>query len=172
MSGSAREQLMRLYQEQFPALCAHLSRVLGDRNQAQDLAQQAGLRLLELDCAQLRQIREPRAFLFQIGTNLARDCLRRRVTAAAGAQELQLRANTCEPGPELLTDQLQELERVRAAVAQLPPQARRVLLLARVEGLSQKAVASRLGIQPKTVENHLARALALLLKLLGKRDGQ
>lgn len=163
----ARNELMALYQGQFSALLAHLQRLLGDRAHAQDLAQQAGMKLLELTDEQVDSLREPRAFLFQVATNLARDALRRRVTATAGNDELmQRQVDSAQPDPETLACVQQELQRVQAAIADLPAQARSVLLLARVHGHSHKEIASQLGIQPKTVENYLARALAGLAQRL------
>ncbi len=50
-------------------------------------------------------------------------------------------------------------ERLAALVAQLPEKCRIVFTLSRNEGLSQKQIASRLGIAEKTVESHLSKAL-------------
>lgn len=165
-----RHALIALYQSQFAGLLAHLRRLLGDAGQAQDLAQQAGLKLLELPPEQISEIRDPRAFLFQIASNLARDQLRRRLTAQAGQAALRAAPPPAVAGPDRIFDQQEQLIRLRAAIARLPEQARRVLLLARIEGFSHKEIAVRLGIQPKTVENHLGRALALLAQHLDKHD--
>lgn len=164
---NARNELMALYQSQFSALLVHLQRLIGDRAHAQDLAQQAGMKLLEMSDEQVGALREPRAFLFQVATNLARDALRRRVTATAGNDELlQRQADRVQPDPETLACVQQELQRVQTAIADLPAQARSVLLLSRVHGRSHKEIARELGIQPKTVENYLARALAGLAQRL------
>lgn len=167
--SAAVDALAILYQGQFSTLTAHLQRLLGDRAQAEDLAQQAGLKLLQLTPEQRAGLREPRAFLYQIATNLARDALRRRCTAEAGQAELARDAETLAQDPESITSAMQELARVRVAIAGLPPQARAALLLARVEGLSHKAIAARLGVQPKTVENYLARAITGLHRRLGEQ---
>lgn len=170
MDGGRATELMQLYQSQFAGLLAHLRRLLGDATQAQDLAQQAGLKLLELAPAQVAAIRDPRAFLFQIASNLARDQLRRRFTAQVGQQALRNTPPIQVAGPDLLLAHQQELARVRQVIATLPEQARRVLLLSRVEGCSHKEIAERLGIQPKTVENHLSRALGMLAQRLEQPD--
>ena len=54
----------------------------------------------------------------------------------------------------------------------LPKRPREVLMLARVEGYSQKEIADRLGLSPKTVENHLTRALAQLAQRLQRSRQQ
>lgn len=60
----------------------------------------------------------------------------------------------------------QELERfdrlADEALAQLPPQGRRVFELCRKEGKSYKEVADLLGISPNTVREHMVRSLAVL----------
>jgi RNA polymerase sigma factor (sigma-70 family) len=45
------------------------------------------------------------------------------------------------------------------AIRALPRQRRRVILLRRVYGLSQREVAVKLGISERTVENHIAQAV-------------
>ena len=42
--------------------------------------------------------------------------------------------------------------------------------LSRFGGLSQKEIAANMGLERKTVENHLTRALALLARALGGQD--
>jgi len=61
-----------------------------------------------------------------------------------------------------------DLERaVHGAVAALPERCRAVLELRWREGMSYAEIAAVLGITPKTVENHLARALNMLRPRLG-----
>jgi RNA polymerase sigma-70 factor (ECF subfamily) len=60
------------------------------------------------------------------------------------------------------------------AISALPPQCRRVFLLRKVQGLSQKDVAQRLGLSVSTVEKHLATGLVKCseyLKLRGYEVG-
>ena len=47
-------------------------------------------------------------------------------------------------------------------VAQMPPRCRQVLTMLRQRHLSYTEVGAVLGISPKTVEIHMARALAIL----------
>jgi RNA polymerase sigma factor (sigma-70 family) len=145
-----------VYAESYVDLTRFLRRLCGEA--AEDMAQEAGMRLV---AAMRREcIEHPRAFLFHAATNLARDQLRRRVVA----QDHAAAQGECEPVPG--TDQVaavhQEVALVSKAIADLPTRAREVLKLARIEGYSQKEIASQLGITPKTVENHLTRALAML----------
>ena len=56
----------------------------------------------------------------------------------------------------------QELTLLETAIAELPPGCRAVLLLRKVELLSHREIADRLGIAISTVEKQHARALRLL----------
>lgn len=157
-----------VYAENYADLTRFLRRLCGEAALAEDLAQEAGMRLI---AAMPREhIENPRAFLFHAAANLARDQLRRRVVAQAHAESL----DEVEPAPG--TDHVaavrQEVALVAKAIADLPARARAVLQLARIEGYSQKEIAAQLGITPKTVENHLTRALAQLTARLRTRGRQ
>jgi RNA polymerase sigma factor (sigma-70 family) len=147
----------------------YLRRLVDDEALADDLAQEAGLRLLR--AGREGDIREPRAWLFHAGANLARDALRRRLTWHAASDALAHDAPASPAAPDELAAIDQDLGALSRAIATLPAQARRILLLARVEGHSHKEIARALGIAPKTVENHLGRAVARLVELLGQRPG-
>ena len=58
------------------------------------------------------------------------------------------------------------LRRLADALDRLPDRCREVVWLRRVEELSQKDVASRLGISEKTVEKHIAKGMRLLADAL------
>jgi RNA polymerase sigma-70 factor (ECF subfamily) len=147
----------------------YLRRLVDDEALADDLAQEAGMRLLR--AGRDGSIREPRAWLFHAGANLARDALRKRTTWAAAAAEIAHADEGLAPAPDELAAMDQDLGALRRAIEDLPPQARRILLLARVEGRSHKEIARLLGLATKTVENHLGRAVARLAQALGRRPG-
>jgi RNA polymerase sigma-70 factor (ECF subfamily) len=52
--------------------------------------------------------------------------------------------------------------RLRQALSELPEQCRTVFQMSRFEDLKYKEIAERLSISPKTVENHMGKALKLL----------
>jgi RNA polymerase sigma-70 factor (ECF subfamily) len=157
-----------IYSDNYADLTRFLRRLCGDASLAEDLAQEAGMRLIS--AMQREHIEQPRAFLFHAAANLARDQLRRRVVAQDYADAL----GESEPAPG--TDQIaavqQEVALVAKAISDLPARARAVLQLARIEGYSQKEIAEKLGIKAKTVENHLTRALTQLTSRLHMRGRQ
>jgi RNA polymerase sigma factor (sigma-70 family) len=157
-----------IYAESYADLTRFLRRLCGEAALAEDLAQEAGIRLV----AALRRecVEHPRAFLFHAAANLARDHLRHRLIVqqhAHAQDELE-----SAPGADQIAAVQQEVALVAKAISDLPTRAREVLQLARIQGYSQKEIATQLGIAPKTVENHLTRALAQLAARLRTRGRQ
>lgn len=166
---AAADSVAELYASCYSELVAYLRRLCGDAGLAEDLAQEAGMRLI----AQSRReaIAKPRAFLFHVATNLARDQLRRRMVSDSYAIDADYEdAGGHAPGADHIASVQEDVARVSAALSTLTPRARDVLILARIHGHTQKEIADRLKLQPKTVENHLTRALAQLgAALTGRR---
>lgn len=76
--------------------------------------------------------------------------------------ELETRISTleaCNPN-ELFTVEAQEI--VNKTLASLPEQTRRIFIMSRYQNKSHKEIAEQLGITPKGVEYHIARALKRL----------
>jgi RNA polymerase sigma-70 factor (ECF subfamily) len=66
------------------------------------------------------------------------------------------------PGADRIVDSLLTLGRVKAAAQQLPEPTKSIFRLNRFEGLSQKAIAERMGLSTTSIENHIRRALDIL----------
>jgi RNA polymerase sigma-70 factor (ECF subfamily) len=69
-------------------------------------------------------------------------------------------------GPERVTSARQEYERLLEAVKQLPPQQRAVFELRKFQDLSVEEIVRHMGIGKKTVQTHLTRAQAQVLKFM------
>jgi RNA polymerase sigma factor (sigma-70 family) len=134
-------------------------------NDIDDLVQEAFARIWEVDFS---TIRNGRAYLYATVGNLLAEYVRRsRIVPIELLGEIDsLSIISEEPGPDRRVGARQELDRLRAIVATLPAQCRRVFELRKFDGFSHKEVAQRMGLSEKTVENHLTRALARVTEAL------
>lgn len=118
----------------------------------------------------LDAIKSPLQYASQTATAIVIDHMRRsRVISinAAGTLE-QLEISAPEASPEQQLEFREEIAIVAQSLAQLPERTREVLLLRRVEGLSQQETAEKLHISIKTVEKHMASGVAALVTWFGR----
>lgn len=107
-------------------------------------------------------------YLFKIATNLLRDRQRRMAvrnsTVHESYEDEMHGADSDSPGPERLAQSSQLIEQLVAALHELPERTREVFTLYHLHDLSHAQIATRLGIAVSTIEKHMARASAYLLK--------
>ena len=151
------DDLAEVYRTTYRALVRFLYRKVWDADRAEDLAQEAFTRALE------RRPENPRGWLFVVAANMARDEARR---AARERRHLTLLSGeqpaAAPPSDETLHAELQR-SRVRAAVEQLTPRDREVLLLWD-SGLSYDEIAEQTGLARGAVSTTLARARRRLVE--------
>ena len=106
-------------------------------------------------------VQSPKAFLFTTARNLALDQLRRQRVAHVEpvAEVADLFVYEGEPTPADAAAHNQELELLTQAIQSLPDRCRQVLTLRKIYGLSQKEIASELGIAEHTVEAQVANGM-------------
>jgi RNA polymerase sigma-70 factor (ECF subfamily) len=124
----------------------------------------------------LDRIEEPRRYLFQTARNVVLAELRRqrvvRIDAAGSAADLEAALAADELSPDRVIGGRWLLARVDVLLAALPERARTAIRLRKLDGLSQRQIAERLGVTETVVENDLARGLRALLAGLteGERE--
>ena len=115
-------------------------------------------------------IKHPLQYASQTATAIVIDHMRRSrivsINAAGTLEQLEIAAP--EPSPEQRLEFREEIAIVARSLAQLPERTRDVLILRRVEGLSQQETADRLQISVKTVEKHMALGVAALMTWFGR----
>lgn len=173
-SDSSEEALGRLFRRKRRLLLWKAWRLVGSREAAEDLVQDAYLRVSE--ATRRGGVTHLPSFIYRTLRNLAIDHLRAQ-TVRGGLERADLREDeleqvaAAEASPETQVVALQRLRRLDAALRMLPPRARQVFLLARVEGLGQAEIAERLGVSLSTVEKDLRQAMAHCLEALQRAEG-
>jgi len=155
---SARSQLIeQLFREHNEALIRFLLTRLRSRQEAQEVAQEAYVRLLSLE--ERGAVSYLRAFLFKTAANLAVDRLRRaNVHARATTREL-FRELSDGRTPERRLAGAQEIEQLAALVEQLPPKCRQAFILNRFHGLDFGVIAAQMGLSERMTRTYVVRAL-------------
>jgi RNA polymerase sigma factor (sigma-70 family) len=153
---------------------AELLRVLRTRlrseQDAADLAQEAFTRLLRYESQCTGE--DLRRMLFRIASNLLTDHWRWRRLRRPGTHlpidELDVASS--EPGLERQIGGAQRLARLEQIVLAMPEKRRTVFVFSRIHGLAHSEIAQRCGISVKTVEKHIALALAECRARAGEDD--
>lgn len=142
---SARQSLTRM-----------VSRIVPPK-EIEDIVQETYVRICQIDNRET--IKQPRSFLLKTAKNLAIDHIKR--------AESQL-VDSADETPELLQFNLpedaifqqvasdEEFGQFCEAVRLLPVQCRKVFILKKVYGYSQKEIAQQLDLSQSTVEKHIA----------------
>jgi len=167
----ADSRIDRLFREHNDQLIRFLRGRLSSEADAREAAQEAYVRLLQLD--QPEQLSFLRAYLFKIAANVATDLLRRRATQRRAQGELAgeqaLDAGFVAPQERALQAR-GELAAVQRALHELPPRCREAFLLSRHEGWASARIASHLGVSDRMVRLYLVRALEHIEAALAPRD--
>lgn len=118
----------------------------------------------------IESIRYPRQYAIQTARGIIIDHIRRsRVVSIISGESLeQLEVALPEVSAEERMEFRDEILEVAGALAQLSEDCRETLIMRRVEGLSQKETAQRLGVTEKVVENNLAKGVLMLIKVFGR----
>lgn len=155
------DRLFRLYHE---PLVRYLARRLGDRDWAEDVAQETFLRALRQE-----RLGSERSWLFAVATNLVRDQARRDASAKRRLELLRAEAEEAELVEHESVALEEQQERAHAAA-----QARRAMetlaerdrdaLLMREEGLDYTEIAEALGLSVGSVGTTLSRARRRLVE--------
>jgi len=152
------------------ALVRFLLRSWHNPEDVHDLRQECYVRVYEA-ATKTRPI-SPKSFLFHTARHLMVDRLRRKRVVSIEAVEDLDALNVLVEGisPEQKVHARQELKLLARAFAMLPPKCREVVWLRRVDGLSQREVATRLGLTESSVEKHVMKGTRLLADAVFGRD--
>lgn len=173
MDDSPEEWFVREILPHEAALIRYLRRVWSNPAEIHDIRHDTYIRVLEA-AAKMRPT-APRAFMFTTARNLMLDRLRRErivsIEPRGDAEFFDVLVD--ELSPEQRANAYQELRLLAGAFDELPPRCRAVMWLRKVEELSQKEVAVRLGITEKAVGKQVARGVRLLAEsLFGRTQKQ
>lgn len=141
-------------------------------DEVEDIVQETYVRACQLSVRE--EIKEPRAFIAKIARNLALDHIKRaewrlssRLDETPEA-ELLWAGGSDDPLRRVVSNE--EFGLFCEAVRLLPQQCRRVFVLRKVYGYSQKEIARILSISENTIEKHIAKGMAHCIRSMKSDD--
>ncbi len=149
-----------VFRRWYEPLCHYACRLAdGDMDEAEDLVQQAFVKLWEYR-AKLQVTWSLKAYLYKSVHNACLNRLRSRQVQSKYLDFTAQQPDTMLTQPDDTTPELRE--RFQRALDSLPPQCRHVFELSRFEALKYREIADQLGISIKTVETQMGKALRVL----------
>lgn len=165
--------LLSTYFEQREAMRRFFQARLGPTADVEDLLQDLYLKVAGIEAT--AEVREPRAYLYRLASNLmmdrwrsgrrsaARDTAWRDIAHVSGPTEDLDDA----PSAEAVVAGRERLTRLMTALDRLPDKTKSIFRLHKFEGFSYAEVADRLGVSKSTVEKHMMDALKVLAAKVG-----
>ena len=159
-STAAYKQLFLGY---FSIIRRFLLRMLGDDEQAKDIAQNIFLKVW-LNRESLDESRSIKSYLYVLAKNEALNHIKRnsRVTHLDGVTDA-----SDDNGPQLTAEFNETSRIIRQRVENMPDRRREVFRLSRMEHLSNKEISEMLNLSVRTVEKHIELALKDIRKTIG-----
>ena len=162
--------LDELYRAQLVPLCRFLRLKLPDRQEAEEVAHEAYMRLCKAD--KRTRIENPRSFLYRIAVNLVTDRYRalKHKRAEVNIDDVQVHTELVYEGinPERQAAVSQQIAVLTEVVKNLPPKCREVFIMHRFKQITHTDIASQLGISRQMVEKHVAKAVKRCREQLGQ----
>lgn len=167
LRGASQRAVIEMLSRRFRRpLLRYFEKRIGRQADTEDLVQDVFLRLA--DGGRVDAENRVEGYLFTTAANLLRDRQRRLATRSTRAHEPYEDdvhgVVQSPPSPERLLQSSQLIEQLVAGMYELPERTRIVFALYHLHDLSHAEIANRLGIAISTIEKHMARAGAYLLK--------
>jgi RNA polymerase sigma factor (sigma-70 family) len=149
------------------ALRGRLRRILLSTHELDDMVAEVMTRAYATE--NWENVTTGRAYLFTIARNLVIDTARRnKVVSFETIADLELLGG--ENNIEAQLHAREALRQVETIVESLPPQCRRVFILRRIHEKSMLEIAEEMSLSVSTVEKHLAKAIAIVMRAWAERE--
>ncbi|AWB65845.1 RNA polymerase subunit sigma-70 [Saccharobesus litoralis] len=149
-----------------------LSRIVPP-SEIEDIVQETYVRICQID--NKSDIKSPRSFMVKTAKNIAYDYLKSSAVKTAAQndeneQVEQLLRSQNDDEMYQVTASREEFSDFCESIRQLPLQCRKVFILKKVYGFSQKEIAEKLEISQSTVEKHIAAGMKRCMQFMLERE--
>ncbi|MDD4458390.1 MAG: RNA polymerase sigma-70 factor [Proteiniphilum sp.] len=171
------DDFSRIFLKYYSELCVFANRYVSSREASEDIVQELFCHFLESGAIFRRENEggSLRSYLYTCTRNRAIDYLRNAGNHHERLDDYLNRSELDSCVDNLLIQRVEEydyrvlLGEVRSAITILPVKTKRVFLMSRVQSMSNKEIASSLGVSVKAIEKHMTKAIALIRDHLQKR---
>lgn len=161
LKASDRTAYAEVFEEMYKPIFRYVRSITRDPEAARDVTQDVFIRLWEARDS-LAPERSLEAYLYRIARNRAYNHERSKRTRSENEEAVRMNSavHPASPDPPDVRAAADRLEdRFRQWIEELPDRQREALVLSRFEALSHDEIASVMDISPRTVNNHIVRAL-------------
>ncbi len=149
-----------------PRLVNFFTRVLGDEELAYDYAQDVFFDIWK-SREKFSEVESFSAYLFQMARFKVYNHFDKVAVNNRYIEEFLVRESSSTPPSGEAQVYASETEhQIRDAVSHMPAKRRKIFMMSRFLGYSNDQIASELGINKRTVENHITNALSLLRAII------
>ena len=168
MSNSNSKSLRETISADYEQLTRRLARYLGSSDLAREALHETFLRVDRV--SEAVSVRSPADYLFRTAINVAKD-RRRSDSRLLSAAEIAAIMDIPDEGPDpsMIAEGRIELKELEKALAELPDRRRNVFISAHLDLLPHSEIARRFGVNVRTIEFDLQRAMEYLSQRLGRK---
>ena len=154
-----------------PRILAYAARLLADRAEAEDVAQEAMLRLWRVAPEWRQGDAKVTTWLYRVTTNLCTDRLRVRQRRKVLPMDTAPDVEDSAAAADTVLIEANRMAALNAAIAALPNRQREAVVLRHIEGFTNPEIAAVMDIGVEAVESLIARGKRALAAILaGRRD--
>jgi len=165
--GFNKEDLKLAFDTYFEGLRNFLYYKSGDIDLAEDLCQEAFLKIWE----KRSEIRKDtvKSLLFTIGNNLLMNHFNHLKVVKTHEGEVAQSSSVDNQSPQFHVEEKEFDSKLKWVLDSLPDGSREVFLMNRIDGLKYEEISQRLDIGVKAVEKRMSKALAIIREALGRK---
>ncbi len=156
---SSISNISKAFVEQQGPLKVFISRLVRRPQDIDDIAQETFVRAFLAE--QKGGIEHPKAYIYRVARNLAFEILTKKSAQLTSYIEDYTDKSILQSGEDVEGNAIlsEKFTRVKAAIAEMPPQCQRVFIMHKVYGFKYKEISQQLGISVSTVEKHIMTGL-------------
>lgn len=160
-----REVFNRLFEKLYPKVKYFITGMCHDEEEAENLTQNLFLRLwAKRD--RLKSVDNISSYVFTMAYNESINFIRHSLTLITLPIDSDVKEMGGGADPQRDVEYKELIKKVYEKIDLMPMQQRKVFIMSREEGLTNREIAERLGISQRTVEAHISASLKELRKLI------